>query len=158
MTWINTKVRAGSTAMTVCCFHVSAHTHQLSFFHFKPAGDARETLDQSKGCPLHPQALQKTHNPSMRISQSQKTLENQQLLMPNARMHSISGRMHTISLLTHSLKETRYKHTSSQTPTFRCRSGVRSYIFYHHSCSTTYAVSQHACQYTNISQGHSDRA
>lgn len=33
------------------------HTHQLSLLHFKPARDARKTLHQSQGRPLHPQAL-----------------------------------------------------------------------------------------------------
>lgn len=36
--------------------------HQLSLVHLEPAGDARQTLDQRQGGPLHPQALQdRTH-------------------------------------------------------------------------------------------------
>lgn len=41
---------------------ISRVTHQLSLVHLEPAGDARQTLDQRQGGPLHPQALQdRTH-------------------------------------------------------------------------------------------------
>lgn len=33
-------------------------SHQLSLVHLEPAGDARQTLDQRQGGPLHPEALQ----------------------------------------------------------------------------------------------------
>lgn len=144
----------------ICCYSIKGgHTHQLSLLHLEPARDAWETLYQCQRCSLHPQALQKQITHSLVLSycftrfEKKNKIHQYFFLMCTRTLSLADGTQFNYGYI---VRGKHVKCTYCQTPTFRCRSDVMSYISHHHSCSCTYPISQHACQYASIPQGHSD--